>query len=400
MVLNIKISEDQILGQDTSVIRKELDGVVQSSLLIKKHENNISIIFQGLTPFDILNKLKHDEYKMWFKKLDAEIPGLPYFLNEESNSLLFFLMGNISYEKKEASVQFDKIEASRFFKEKVIQMRNLCLPHNINPQTGMIRISNILSGEKEKNGNKTEISGVQTTGSSDQKSGDQVESEKKKGAIKDFLDSYGSIAFLNNDRTVKLTLVLNEIPSKISFVRNFLVKDPSFPQQVFLTVLQTDTGISEIKSLILANTADVEASIEHNKGVYVQVVTKSDDGTYQMLFESSNVFAITVTTSLLEDLKKIELDSGMSFKNEEILPKKNQPLNKTDNTSPDEEVSAESQSAEKDELYSLNSDIILLRKKNEALVEKVTTLEKLIEVYEEEINKKRSIGGFFRKFFS
>jgi len=46
------------------------------------------------------------------------------------------------------------------------------------------------------------------------------------------------------------------------------------------------------------------------------------------------------------------------------------------------------------------TEIIRLKKENEALLVKVEKLEKLIEVYEEEINKKRSIKGFFGKFFS
>ena len=280
-------------------------------------------------------------------------------------------MGNVVYEEKDSSVQFDKIEASRFFREKMIQMRNLCLPHNINPQPSITRIAGIISGDREKAENHSVEGSVRNQ---NEKTQNSSENEKKKGAIKDFLDKYGSIAFLNNDRTVKLTLVINEIPSRISFIKNFLVKDPSLPQQFFLTVLKTDTGISEIKSLILASITDVESSIEHNKGVYIQVVTKSDDSSYQMLFESGSIFAITVTNSLKEDIEKIEIDAGTSFSTEEIQPVETKNPEKT------EELSQNDEPEKQQEPYSLSSAVITLRKENEALHAKVAKLEKLIEI--------------------
>jgi hypothetical protein len=388
MTLNIKIFEEHILHGDTSHIRKEMDTLLQSSTMIKKHEDDISLNFQGLTPYDIFKKLKNESYRTWFKKLDSEIPGLPYFLNESSNSLLFFLMGNISFEEKNSSVLFDRMEASRFFKEKTIQMRNLCVPHNINPQTGILKLSKVLSGETANHGQDSG-SGISNNGNST-----SPENEKKKGAIKDFLDRYGSIAFLNSDRTVKLTIVINEIPSRISFIRNFLVKDPALPQQFFLTVLKTDSGISEIKSLLLASLNDIESSIGHNKGVFIQVVTKSEDGSYQMLLESDTIFPITVTNDLKKDITAIENETSDSFRTEIPKTEVPEPVGKT--TAPVEQKTIIDKNPEHVE----EAELIRLKKENEALLIKVEKLEKLIEVYEEEINKKRSIKGFFGKFFS
>lgn len=403
MVVALKIFEQQIIDRDTSAVRKEIDTYIHASNLIKKHENDVSIIFHGLTPYDIMKKLKKDEYRDWFKKLDREVPALPYFLNEASNSLLFFLMGNIPYDEKESSVEFSPIEASRFFREKVIQMKNLCLPHNINPQPGITRVSEIIAGKKSRNKNEEgqeRNSGLDYTGTG-QKSGDSS-SESKKGAIKDFLDKLGSIAFLNSDRTVKLTLVLNDIPEKISFAGNFLVKDPKFPQQFFLTLLKTGKDVTEIKSHILANFSDVESSVMHNNGVSIQVVTKSDDGTYQMLFESENLFQVTITESLENDLAETacperddiniekSVDKAIVSEGEAVKDKNSekieQPLEKTE---PFEAI-------EKSE----SLEILRLQQQNSELKNKVEKLEKLIEVYEEEINKKRSVKGFFGKFFS
>jgi hypothetical protein len=388
MTLNIKIFEEHILQGDTSHIRKEMDTLLQSSIMIKKHEDDISLNFQGLTPYDIVKKLKNEKYRTWFRKIDAEIPGLPYFLNESSNSLLFFLMGNISFEEKNSSVLFDKIEASRFFKEKMIQMRNLCVPHNINPQTGITKLSKVLSGEAKNSGSDPVV------GTTSENIGKSTENEKKKGAIKDFLDRYGSIAFLNSDRTVKLTIVINEIPSRISFIRNFLVKDPALPQQFFLTVLKTDSGISEIKSLLLASLNDIESSIEHHKGLFIQVVTKSEDGSYQMLLESDTIFPITVTSDLKKDITAIENETSDSFRTEIPKTEVPEPVEKT--SAPVEQKTIIDKNPEHVE----EAELIRLKKENEALLIKVEKLENLIEVYEEEINKKRSIKGFFGKFFS
>ncbi|HRZ79002.1 MAG TPA: hypothetical protein P5044_03245, partial [bacterium] len=229
MGINVNVTEQQVLQGDTSIVRKEFEDLVQSSFLIKKFENDVAINFPEIPPLDMIKKLKTEKYRSWFEKLDREVPGVPYFLSQKSNTLLYYLMGNIPFEEKDNSIYFNELSAQRFFREKVVQIKNICLPNNINPQNGIHRLSGLLSGERES-----------LSQSSAPRDEIKQESEKvKKGvAIKDLLDKYGSIAFMNRDRALKLTLVITGIPEKISFVRNSLVKDPRNPQPFFLTSMK------------------------------------------------------------------------------------------------------------------------------------------------------------------
>ena len=399
MGLNIRVTESQILEGNTSEIRKEIENIRQSSNLIKKYEAGVSLIFLENTPFDMVKKIKQENFRNWFRKLNMEIPGLPYFLNTQTNSLLFFIMGNVSYFEDEDEIKFDKMESSRFLKEKVAQIRNICLAHNINPQAGINRISKIMSGSSNQQENvdhKPETDRKDLSEKNETKIPD-----KKSTSIKNFLDKYNSIAFINSNRVVKLAIVVEEIPAKISFKKNLLVKDPTFPQPFFITEIQTDSGLQEIRSVIIPTLSDIESSISHNEGVYIQVLVKADDGTYQRLFESESPFAVETVTNFVSIKKNIEKNSSSLEKTEEnslntSIPEKAEA--QVENKK--ETVSEEPAESKKEETENPYLEISKLIKEKEELQEQVKKLQNLVQVYEEEINRKRSIKGFFGKFFN
>lgn len=382
MGINVNVTEQQIVQGDTAGVRKEFENLIQSSVLIKKFENDVSINFFGTTPFDMIKKLKSERYRAWFEKLDKEIPAAPYFLSQKSNTLLYFLMGNISFEEKENAVYFNEVGAQRFFKEKVAQIKNICLPNNINPQSGINRLSSILSGEKESLSPCDDEAGLQ-----------EKEKTKKSVAIKDYLDKYGSIAFMNKDRAVKLTVVVHDIPGKISFSRNCLVKDPKCPQPFFLTVMKIDSQVNEIRSIIFPSISDVEESIKRVGGVYIQVVTKAEDSSYQSLFESDSFFPVETVFSVEE--QPVETIS-------EPVEKKEQPVETIEKTPQETEKHNYCEKEEElpDDKYESDDELSRLKTENEDLRRKITKLEKLVEDYEEEVHKKQSIKGFFGKFFN
>jgi len=389
MALNIRISEGQILEGNTSEIRKEIENIRQSSSLIKKYEAGVSLVFLENTPFDMVKKIKQESFHTWFKKLNMEIPGLPFFLNTDNNSLLFFIMGNVSYYEDAAEVKFDKMESSRFLKEKVAQIRNICLAHNINPQHGINRISKTMSGASghpEKQTPEPKKNSIDKT-VEDNKT---ERSEKKGASIKNFLDKYNSIAFINSNRIVKLAIVVEEIPKNISFKKNILVKDPSFPQPFFITEIQTNTGMQEIRSVIIPTLSDIESSISHNNGVYIQVLIKADDGSYQRIFESDSPFAVETVTSFSLNEKKPE-------RSEDPVEK---PAEEITAASDEENLKIPVEPVETKKEENPYLEISKLRKEREGLLEQVRKLQNLVDVYEDEINKKRSIKGFFGKFFN
>ena len=399
MGLNIRIAEKQILEGNTSEIRKEIENIRQSSSLIKKYEAGVSLIFLENTPFDMVKKIKQESFRNWFRKLNTEIPGLPYFLNTQTNSLLFFIMGNVSYFEDEDEIKFDKMESSRFLKEKVAQIRNICLAHNINPQPGINRISKIMSGSSNQ---QESVDHKPETDRKDPSEKNETKTPDKKGtSIKNFLDKYNSIAFINSNRVVKLAIVVEEIPAKISFKKNLLVKDPTFPQPFFITEIQTDSGLQEIRSVIIPTLSDIESSISHNEGVYIQVLVKADDGTYQRLFESDSPFAVETVTNFISSNKKVPEKENASTEKEEnnsetdTSEKTEAQLEDKKETVPEEPVESKKEDTENPYL-----EISKLMKEKEELQEQVKKLQNLVQVYEEEINRKRSIKGFFGKFFN
>lgn len=384
MGINVNITEQQVLQGDTSIVRKEFENLVQSSFLIKKFENDVAINFPDITPLDMIKKLKTEKYRSWFEKLDREVPGVPYFLSQKSNTLLYYLMGNIPFEEKDNSIYFNELSAQRFFREKVVQIKNICLPNNINPQSGINRLSGILSGEKESLSRSATGEEVRQ----------EPEKAKKGVAIKDLLDKYGSIAFMNRDRAVKLTVVIGGIPEKISFVKNSLVRDPRNPQPFFLTSMKTDSAMNEIRSVIFPDISDVEESIRRFGGVYIQVVTKAEDSSYQSLFESENIFPVETvfefnpaaernSASAADDTAPVQEGADVPVANDVS-----------------EKGSADEHAGKIEEKVSDESEeISRLRIENARLLKQVGQLQKLIETYEEEVHKKQSIKGFFRKFF-
>jgi hypothetical protein len=387
MILNIKIVEENVLQGDISPVRKELEMLTENAAMIKKYQNNIGITFMNLTLFDVVRKLKTEPYRNWFKRVDRDIPGIPLFLSESNNSLLIYLMGNIAFDEKDGGIIFDKIEASRFFKEKQAQIRNLCLSNNINPESALNRISDILSGRKEESRKKEESDdkpasqneAVSKNGETEENNSDTTiensETNKpKKSPVKDLLDKYGAVAYMTNDRAVKLTIALSDLPGQLSFSGNYLVKDPEFPQSFFSSVLSTEKGDLEIRSLIIPDMKDVENSINQKNGIQIQVVYRIEDGSYQKIFESDKIFPVKTVLSLKNELKNIS-----PVKNETVEKAEVEHISEND--------------GEK------NGDIDRILEENELLKEKVLKLEKLIEVYEDEIHRKRSMKGFFKKFF-
>jgi len=401
MGLNIKITEDQILEGNTSEIRKEIENIRQSSSLIKKYEASVSLIFLKNTPFDMVKKIKQESFSTWFKKLNREVPGLPYFLNTETNSLLFFIMGNVSYHEEESEIKFDKMESSRFLKEKVAQIRNICLAHNINPQSGINRVSKIMSGclgQQEESPKDTQ----ENSSAVEQK--EPVKNDKKGASIKNFLDKYNSIAFINKNRIVKLAIVVEKIPEKISFKKNLLVKDPTFPQPFFISEIQTDTGLQEIRSVIIPTLSDIESSIAHNNGVFIQVLIKAEDGSYQRVFESDSAFAVETVSSFISNSEKTE---KAEKDQENTVDKKIEKEDLDNNEGPpplqddkEEIVPEKPVETKNDGDENPYLEISKLRKEREELILQVQKLQNLVDVYEEEINKKRSIKGFFGNFFN
>jgi len=147
----------------------------------------------------------------------------------------------------------------------------------------------------------------------------------------------------------------------------------------------------EVRSLIIPNIEDVESSINSKNGVQIQVVHKVEDGSYQKLFESEKVFPVKITTSIENELKAV---SPVSNHEKEIEESSESSENKSPAKMPTEQKLEDIP----ENPVELKSEMERLLDENGKLQERILKLEKLLEVYEEEIHKQRSVKGFFKKF--
>ncbi|HRZ80783.1 MAG TPA: hypothetical protein P5044_12300, partial [bacterium] len=140
--------------------------------------------------------------------------------------------------------------------------------------------------------------------------------------------------------------------------------------------------------------SDVEEAIGKFGGVYVQVVTKAEDSSYQSLFESENIFPVETVL----EFNAAEEKSAVSPAEEPVpvpVSVKGTAVKDITEKEPASEHTGNIEEKRSDE----SEEILRLRAENTKLIKKVEQLQKLIETYEEEVHKKQSIKGFFRKFF-
>lgn len=279
MALKLKITEEIILKNDISIVAQEIEKSWRTDQ-IKALENALSLSFENLTLFELSKKLQQKEYKSWFRKLDREIPHLPFFLNDSSSTLLIYFMGNLSYKERDGSIKFDPIEIERYTKEKFCKIKNFCISNNIALQETARRLNNLSATPvlKPKNDQKTKV-------------------EK-------LLDKYGSIVFATADRKIKFIINLDKIPKKIRLITILFSKEPSNAQRPFTVILKIDELLARIEPLTLIGFTDINAYLSAYKNeTAIEILTKLG-GQYQSLCEMTN--KIILTNSLQTEIERVE----------------------------------------------------------------------------------------------
>lgn len=402
--MEFKISKDDLLSGNISQIKKAVENFVIDRRLSLENENSLVIKFVGFTVVDLSEKLQKDEYKSWFRKLDSEFPYIPFFLDGKSKTLLFFMMGCIDYSIKNGNIVFNEAEKNRYTKEKAYKIRQFCMGHNIDPIPAVERLT--LSEAPAR----------------------------KPQSMEAYLKRFGAIAFMTKERKVQVSILIDEIPSNMKIWGAFLI-EKDCPQPFFSVFLQLNNDILEYKAVILTNLAEVDAYCRENFSVQTAIIIKTGED-YQSYPELETKIEILTIAEL--DYRRVEIfkadiepqnssenqaeESEMTenieeseektepekteeseIQEDETLPvateisenkpvRKEQTEEKTEEDEKIEEKIPENETAE-EKIARLEEEIIQLQ-------EKIKQQKNIIDAYEEELNKKRSIKSFFDRIFS
>jgi len=406
--MEFKISKDDILSGDISKIKKVVENFSIDRRLSLENENSLVIRFVGFTVVDLSEKLQKDEYKSWFKKLDSEFPYIPFFLDSKSKTLLFFMMGCVDYSIKNSNIIFNETDKNRYTKEKAYKIRQFCMGHNIDPIPAIERLA--LSEAPAR----------------------------KPQSMETYLKRFGAVAFMTKERKVQVSVLIDEIPSNMKIWGVFLI-EKDCPQPFFSVFLQLNDEIIEYKAIILTNLAELSAYCHENFSVQTAIIIKSGDD-YQSYPEIETKIEIMTMAELdvrrgeifkadtepekneetrteepeaAENIEENEIEAEPEKKEEsdiseeETLPiatefPENKPAYEPAKEEKTEEKAEVEEEAEEEipENETSVAKIARLERKIAQLKEKIEKQAKLIEDYEEELNKKRSVKGFFKRFIS
>ena len=375
--MEIKISNEEILSGDISKIKKVVEDFIIDSQLSLENENKIIVKFSDFTVFDLSKKLMDEQYKAWFKKLDNEFPQLPFFLNDTSKTLLFFMMGCVNYSINNTCIVFNETEKNKFTKEKAYKIKHFCLGHNIDPTSAIERLT--LSDAPAR----------------------------KPQTMETYLKKFRAIARMTKERIVEVSVLIDEIPSVMKVLGAFLVESGA-PQPFFPIFLQLNDNIVEYKAVILTNYSEIRDYCSEKLSVKIEIIIATDDNyqSYPELDKKIEFLSMqeldTKRRQILEDADNNPKDGGENPEKPETDETPQNDDDSLDETLPltGENPDDSQQHTEKiKENETTEEKIARLEKENLQLKEKIQQLNNIIEAYEEEINKKRSLKGFFRGFF-
>ena len=401
--MEIRVTLEDILKGDISKIKTSIDKIAPDSRLSAENESNISIKFGDLKSFELAVKLQELSCKAWFKKLDSEYPYLPFFLNKQSKTLMFFIMGNTKFSIDEHNnVCFDEMSKQQFLSAKKSAIKAFCLTHNIDPKPAT---RNLLSFEPAQ----------------------QKQANVKIIKIQDYLNKFGAITTFDEHRELVTWLLADEVPPSIKILLCSCIQN--CPQPFFDIIIEYSGVRKEYTSTIIPSKKDVEEFCQMKSSMKIIFVFK--DGDSHQSWDLEHPFSCLEPAEL--EKKRFELmpsteapqnestpeksetqESGKPEEHRELeekveekdSPVENQPQQEIKKEEPEKETKAE---VEKREETNEPEEII---PENETPEEKIARLEKkvrdlqnLIEYLENALNEQQhskfmtKITDFFKGLF-
>lgn len=293
--MEIRISKEEILNGDISQIKSCIEKIAPDSRLSAENENNISIKFDKLSAFDLSNKLQDEQYKAWFKKLDAEFPYLTFFLNKQSKTLMFFIMGNINFTiDDQNNINFDETSRKHYIRNRIPPVRIFCVRHNIEYKNA---IHNLVAFEP-----------------------DMQKAAPQKIRVEDLLMKYGSIAYISEQREYVLSILTREIPSKIN-INGVFYTDKNCAQPFFTVFMKEDDRKTQYTVHSQVSQRETEEYLKQTPEVRILVVFKNDDGQLSA-FPKITIKVVMSTKEQIEEQKLLFMESG-NAQEEPVQPEEN-----------------------------------------------------------------------------
>ncbi len=392
MGLNIRIDEKSIQLCDIEKVRKNLEPIIEDPDMVKRFENSVSFVFEPIAPqspeayLDLMRRLATPAYKAWFRTLDREIPALPYFLAhhaEGQSTLRVYVMGVLDFRDQHMSIVFDSLAASRFVKEKIHEIKSLCLSHNINPQNAITRLSLIMNAERPAEPAPAPEAAPETpketaapplqaaataTQTAPQAPEQPAEADKPRevAQLKKLLDKYGSLAVFNEGRVTKLFIVFDKMYGRIEFQKNELMIDRTLNSYNFRTTFRLDGEEHAIRSIVLYRIGEVAESIMQHGGVLISVSYRADDGEYQRIFEFDSILPTELVEIKSEQQQAMQQSAASRPPAAPAKPE---------------------------------TEVDVLKRENAALKKELADLRSLVDALEAEIKRKGSFGNVLKKMF-
>lgn len=378
--MEIRITLEDILKGDISKIKTCIDKIAPDSRLSAENESNISIKFGELKSFELATKLQESSCKAWFKKLDSEYPYLPFFLNKQSRTLMFFIMGNTKFSIDEHNnVCFDEISKQQFLSAKKSAIKAFCLTHNIDPKPAT---RNLLSFEPAQ----------------------QKPANVKIIKIQDYLNKFGAITTFDEHRELVTWLLADEVPPSIKILLCSCIQN--CPQPFFDIIIEYSGIRKEYTSTIIPSKKDVEEFCQTKSTIKITFVFK--DGDSHQSWNLDHPFSCMEPAEL--EKKRIELmDLPETPQNESAPADSEKPENETEERKePEEKVEEKDSPSENQPQQEIKEEPVEETKtevekteetdepeevipQNETPAETIARLEKKVRYLQEKIKQKNNL---------
>lgn len=410
--MEIRVTEQEILSGDISQVKAVIEKLALDSGLSAENENNIVVKFDNLRPLDLSRKLKDPSFRAWFRRLDGEIPYLPFFLSRQAATLMFFIMGNTEFSiDDQNTVNFDEMSKQHYISRKKSSIKAFCLSHNIDPRAALQRLNSFEPQSRK--------------------------AAPQKIRIEEQLIQHGSVAYMTEQREYVISILIKKIPQDIKIKGTFYT-ERNCPQPFFTVFMEEDGVKNQYSVLPQISQRDTEEYLRQNP--YARILIVFRNGDEFTAFPKITAKVSFATLEELEEQKKrfVEEEESLPQAEEEEKPQAEEEPAAPENQEEPEESAKESGVADEsddfdktlpvadveetpelpgrievgkkaepeDEPYydvpeneTVHEKVIRLEKEVLRLRDKIASQKKIIEDLEEEINKKRSIGSFFKGLF-
>lgn len=406
--MEIRVTEQEILDGDISQVKAVIEKLALDSGLSADNEDKVVIKFGNFRPLDLSRKLKDPSFRSWFRKLDGEIPYLPFFLSRQSVTLMFFIMGNTEFSiDDQNTINFDEMSKQHYVSRKKSSIKAFCLSHNIDPRAALQRLNSFEPQSRK--------------------------AAPQKIRIEEQLIQHGSVAYMTEQREYVISILIKKIPQDIK-IKGAFYTERNCPQPFFTVFMEEDGVKNQYTVLSQISQRETEEYLRQNPYARILIVFRNGDQ-----FTAFPKITAKVAFATLEELEEQkqrfmeEEESLPQVKEEEkpqaeeksVMPESQEVPEESsveegsddlDKTLPvadveetpelPERIEVERRPDPEDEPYydvpeneTVHEKVIRLEKEVLRLRDKIASQKKIIEDLEEEINKKRSIGSFFKGLF-